>query len=120
LTTPQEKSKSAPLKTRGWSTQTSKTFQMLAHPQGDIFRSLLSPHHNKRARCLRALFFAGIELFRSLDLDVFRMEYSQAQYLLKIIVFVKGQNLSNAIVFHDDAVNDVPTPEWYLRIPCLT
>ena len=36
------------------------------------------------------------------------MEYSQAQYLLKIILFVKGQNLSNAIVFHDDAVNDVP------------
>ena len=80
---------------------------MLAHPQGDIFRSLLSPHHNKRARCLRALFFAGIELFRSLDLDVFRMEYSQAENLLEIILFVKCQNLSNSIVFHYYAMNDV-------------
>ena len=35
------------------------------------------------------------------------MEYDQAGYLLKIILLVECQNLSDAIVFQDDAMNDV-------------
>jgi hypothetical protein len=33
------------------------------------------------------------------------MEYNQAGYLLKIILFVECQNLGNSVVFHDDAMN---------------
>jgi hypothetical protein len=35
------------------------------------------------------------------------MEYDQAGYLLKIILLVECQNLRNAVVFHDDAMNCV-------------
>jgi hypothetical protein len=35
------------------------------------------------------------------------MEYNQARYLLKIILFAESQNLGNAVVFHDDAMNCV-------------
>lgn len=39
------------------------------------------------------------------------MEYREIRYLLKVIFFIKGQNVIDAIVLHDDAMNYV-TPEW--------
>lgn len=54
------------------------------------------------------------------ELNVLGVDYSKIRDALEIVLFVKSQNLRNAIVFHNDAVNYVADPEWYLRIPCLT
>ncbi len=43
-----------------------------------------------------------------LQLDVFGMKNGQIGYLLEVILFVKSQNVTDTVVFHDDAVNDVP------------
>jgi hypothetical protein len=48
------------------------------------------------------------------------MEYNQAGYLLKIILLVKCQNLGNAVIFHDDAMNDVSDSGMIFENACLT
>jgi hypothetical protein len=45
-----------------------------------------------------------------LDLYVFGMKYGQSRYLLEIILFIERQNFSQAVVFHNDAVNHVVLP----------
>jgi hypothetical protein len=38
------------------------------------------------------------------------MKHGQTRYLLKIVLFIKCQDFRDAIVFHYDAVDDVPHP----------
>src|SRR5271170_5117849 len=38
------------------------------------------------------------------------MEHGQAGYRLKVTFFVQGENVSNIVVFHDNAVNHVSDP----------
>ncbi len=45
---------------------------------------------------------------RRLDLDVFGMKHGQAGYLLEVVLLIERQDFSNAIIFHNDAVDHVP------------